>query len=340
MFSIRRPFFALLSLFAFVMSSGLAAQGFNLPGAGLSVAVPLPTAEISGFEIKAISLRDVTFRFELTVKNPYPVQLSFSGMDMNFSVEGQRVFAAKSQGGFAVPANNTKANSFDVTLSYENVIALVRNYTEKDWLDTTIDGRLTIPLPRMPAFPTLPPDVSFNYKLDKKIPAIKPEVEIRNFTVTAPSSAEVAKGLTQAASTARPEAVVSFLGALAAGKRPTAAPIKPTDIDVPFTVNFTLAIQNEAKAPLGLDAMDYSLAIGGAELLQGASSQVRTEGSLTMVTIQSTFSSRKLAQAVIDVFSARKGNFRIVGQARLLLPKEVSPQPLPLHFDESGSFSM
>ncbi|HUX39461.1 MAG TPA: LEA type 2 family protein [Rectinemataceae bacterium] len=338
--SIRRSALALMLIFACFFAADLAAQGFKLPGVTLPAAAPLPTAEITGFQLKAISLRDVTFRFELTVKNPYPVQLSFSGMDMNFSVEGQRVFSAKSQGGFAVPAGNTKTNSFDVTLTYDSIIALVKNYVDKDWLDTTIDGQLTIPLPRIAAFPTLPPDVSFSYKLDKKIPAIKPKVEILNFTVKAPSAAEVSKGLASAASKAKPEAVANFFGALAAGKKPEVAPIKPTDIDVPFTVGFTLAIQNEAKAPLGFDSMDYSLTIGGNDLLQGGSSQVRSVGNLTMVTIESTFSSRKLAQAVIDVFSARKGSFRVVGKASLVLPKEVSASPLPLSFDESGNFSM
>lgn len=333
---IPRQALALALVLAFAAAAGLGAQ-LKLPKAS---GVPLPTAEITAFELSALSLRDATFRFELTVKNPYPVELSFSGMTMNFSVEGRKVLAVKDQGGFKVPAGKTKASVFEVALAYEGVIALVKDYVEKEWLDTSIDGRLTIPLPRLAAFPGLPPEASFDYKLAKRIPAIKPKVEIRAFTVKAPGPEAVAKGLAAASSKAKPEAVADYLGALAAGRKPAAAPVKPTDIDVPFTVGFTLAIRNEAKGALGFEGLDYGLAIGGVDLLKGRSGKVRREGNATLVDIESTFSSRKLAQAVIDVFAARKGDFRVTGQASLALPKEIRPTPVPLAFDESGSFSM
>jgi len=34
--------------------------------------IPKPTAEIRRFQLQAITLRDVTFLFDLAVKNPYP----------------------------------------------------------------------------------------------------------------------------------------------------------------------------------------------------------------------------------------------------------------------------
>jgi hypothetical protein len=59
-----------------------------LPAMALSF--PTPTATLTRFEVTAISLRDVTFLFELTVKNPYPITLSFNGMNLAFKVEGPR----------------------------------------------------------------------------------------------------------------------------------------------------------------------------------------------------------------------------------------------------------
>lgn len=145
-----------------------------------------PTAEIRRFQVEALTLRDVTFLFELAVKNPYPVELSFSGMTLDFSVEGSKVFSAQSKGGFKVPARKENSNTFTVTLEYEAIIKLVKDYASKEWLNTVIDGVLVIPLPKLPG---LPQDVKFTYKLEKKIPAIKPHVALVGFSVEPPTAA-------------------------------------------------------------------------------------------------------------------------------------------------------
>ena len=127
---------------------GATLWAFGLPGS-----VPKPTAEVRRFELEAISFRDVTFLFELAVKNPYPVNLGFDGMTLGFTVEGAKVFTAASKGGFSVPANSEKSNTFTVTLAYDAIIKLVKDYTTKDWLNTVVDGTLVIPLPKLPGLP-------------------------------------------------------------------------------------------------------------------------------------------------------------------------------------------
>lgn len=303
--------------------------------ASLEAQVARPTAEISSFSLERIGLRDLDFQFELTVKNPYPVELNFSGMTLDFSVEGAQVFQTKSQGGFRVPANRTAANKFTVTLRYEDIIRLVKNYLDKDWLDTQIAGKLTIPLPRLPG---LPADISFDYRLSQKVPAIKPRVEIRNFSVSAPSEQEVAKALAAAGRNVDPKEAAGFLMGVAQGRPPAKAPIKPQDIDVPFTISYTLAITNEAKAPLSFDALDYELFIGGQSLAKGSSSQVTRQGTATLVTVKTFFSSKSLSEGIQAVLAAKRGSFRITGKASLILPPEVRRTPAPLSFDESGEF--
>jgi hypothetical protein len=82
-----------------------------LAGPLVAAGIPKPSATLTKFEVAAISLRDVTFLFELSVQNPYPLALSFGGMTLAFAVEGTQVFTASSQGGFSVPANGSKSNS-------------------------------------------------------------------------------------------------------------------------------------------------------------------------------------------------------------------------------------
>ena len=133
---------------------------------GVAAGLPKPTAELKRFEVAGISLRDVTFLFEVAVKNPYPVALPFDGMTLGFSVEGAKVFTAASQGGFTVPASGSKSNAFTVTLAYQDVIKAVKEYTSKEYLRTTIDGTLSIPLPKLPEpSPPCPPPPTSAWKI-------------------------------------------------------------------------------------------------------------------------------------------------------------------------------
>jgi len=298
---------------------------------------PTPTATLTRFEVASISLRDVTFLFELTVKNPYPVPLSFSGMNLAFKVEGTQVFTAQAQGGFSVPGNGTKANTFNVTLAYVDVIKVIKDYTSKDLLSTVVDGTLVIPLPRLPG---LPGSYSFSYSVQKKIPAIKPKVAVLNFSVKPPSRDEVKDALEKKGSSADPGKALGALQNVLQGKKSPASVLDPADMDVPVSVSFTIALSNEAKADLSFPKLGYELSVNGDKLVTGESTGVTQQAGKSLITVVSTFSSRSLSKNVRELFSSRKGDFRLHGTASVKLPDEISTAPLPLDFDESGTFSV
>jgi len=287
--------------------------------------------------VEAISLRDVTFLVELSVKNPYPLGLSFAGMSMEFWVEGSKVFSAAASGGFAVPARGSKANAFTVTLSYADIAKVVADYAAKDMLATKMKGVLVIPLP---AIPGLPKDISFNYELDRKIPAIKPRVAIVDFAVKAPSADEIAKAALKAGKKLDAEKARSAFADMFAGKKPSVVPIDPAELDIPLSVSFTVEVTNEAKAALSFSSLDYELLVNGESLVRGVSSAVRVEGARTFVTITSVFSSKRLSSALRTIFSERKGAFVVTGKAQLKLPDAIRKEPVPLTFSESGSFKL
>mgnify|MGYP001022595893 CR=1 FL=1 len=301
-----------------------------------AVDLPRPTAEIKRFQVEAISLRDVTFLFELSVKNPYPVKLSFSGMKLDFSVEGSKVFSVADKGGFTVSAKGEKSSTFTVTLAYDAIIKLVKDYASKEWLDTVIDGVLVIPLPTMPG---LPKDVRFTYKLSKKIPAIKPKLAITAFTVTPPSAEQVGKAVAKAGSKVPPGKALGVYKDILAGRKPAEPVIDPTELDVPISVSFTLEIRKEAKGRLSFDALDYELIVNGESLVLGKSSQVVKEAGRTLVTVTNEFSSKRLSKNMKALFADRKGSFALKGKAALKLPDEIRKEPVPLSFSESGAFS-
>ncbi|TFG78569.1 MAG: hypothetical protein E4H20_12625 [Spirochaetales bacterium] len=307
-------------------------------GAGIGAqTLAKPTAEITRFQVEAITLRDITFLFELTVKNPYPVGLSFSGMSLDFSVEGAKVFSTASKGGFSVGARGKKSNVFTVTLTYDAIIKLVKDYTSKDWLNTVINGKLVIPLPKIPG---LPADISFSYKLEKKIPAIKPVVSVTGFTVRPPSAKEVANAVAKAGKKVDADKARSVIADVLAGKKPSAPVIDPAELDVPLTVTFTLEIRNDARAALSFDKLQYELFVNGESLVVGTSSDIRQDGQRIFVTVTNTFSSKRLSANVKALFSSRKGSFGLRGSATIKLPDEIRKEPIQLGFDETGSFSL
>ena len=299
--------------------------------------IPKPTAEITRFQVEAISLRDVTFLFDLSVKNPYPVKIAFDGVTLVFTVEGSKVFTTSSEGGFSVGAKSEKTNTFTVTLAYEGIIKLVKDYISKDWLNTVINGTLVIPLPRMPG---LPKNVTFTYELQKKIPAIKPKVDVLNFTVLPPTAEQVKTALVHAGRKTDPGKALGVFKAVLAGRKPAAPVIDPADLDVPLTVQFTIAIRNEAKGPLAFNSLHYDLNVNDEHLVAGDATEVVRKPGQDLVTVTNVFSSSKLSKRVKQLFSERRGTFGIQGKASLKLPDEIRKEPIPLSFNESGSFTL
>lgn len=300
-----------------------------------SAGFPKPEAEITSFRLEALSLREATFSFELSVKNPYPVDLPISGLTLDFAVEGQQVFHAANQGKFSVPANKKKANDFTVVLPYEGIISLVKNYLDKDWLDTVISGKLTISLPKLPG---VPKEISFDYKLKQTIPALKPEVTLLAFAVQGPTEAQIADAVKKSASKVKPKDAYEAFQDLLKGKK-SEKKIKPQDLDVPFTVTYVLSIENKAKAPLGFKSLGYNLTVNDQQLVEGESADVKQQGTKTLVTVANTFRSKQLSEGLQQIFQARKGQFRVTGKAALQVPPEVRKDAVPLAFDEAGAFS-
>jgi len=299
--------------------------------------IPKPSAEITRFQVDAISLRDVTFLFDLTVKNPYPLKIAFDGVTLDFAVEGAEVFEVESQGGFSVGAKSEKTNTFTVTLAYESIIKLVKDYISKEWLNTVINGTLVIPLPRMPG---LPRDITFKYELQKKIPAIKPKVEVINFAVLPPTAEQVRTALIRAASKTDPRKALNVFKDILAGREPAEPVIDPADLDVPLTVQFTIAVRNEARGPLAFNSLHYDLTVNDEHLVAGDTTDVVKRPGEDLVTVTNVFSSSKMSKRVKELFRDRQGTFDVQGQASLKLPDEVRREPIPLSFNESGDFSM
>ena len=316
------------------MSLAASLWAFNLPTPGN---VPKPTAEVRRFQLEAMSLRDVTFLFELAVKNPYPVNLGFDGMTLGFTVEGAKVFTVASKGGFTVPANSEKSNTFTVTLAYDAIMKLVKNYTERDWLTTVVDGTLVIPLPKLPG---LPGTISFNYSFTKKIPAIKPHVALLDFKVLPPTKEQVADAIARAGRKTDPGKALGVFKNILAGKKPGRARDRSGGPRRASHAELHNGDPKRCPGPLSFDKLGYELSVNGERLVVGESSSIAREKGRDLVTITNTFSSSRLSKEVRALFARRKGTFAVTGSASIKLPDEIRKEPVPLSFKEAGEFSL
>ncbi len=307
-----------------------------LPAASFAQ-VPKPTARVTRFDIERISLRDVTFLFDVEVKNPYPLALSLEALQLTFLVEGARVAQVQTEKGFSVRAMGTKTNRLLATLRYEEVMAAVKDYAEKDYLATLVKTQIAIPLPKMPG---LPPRITFSYDLKGRIPAIKPRVAITHFKIEQPSGEAVGAALKKAGKSLSSQgaAVQAFKDVLA-GRSPS-GPIQPKELDLPLTVSFDIELENQTRAPLSFAGLDYRFSVNDKELLAGATQEISRKGNLSVLQVTSRFSSLALSGGLLEALRARRGRFGLSGSTALKLPDEIRKEPLKLQFTETGSFSL
>lgn len=59
-----------------------------------------------------------------------------------------------------------------------------------------------------------------------------------------------------------------------------------------------------------------------------------------LITVVNTFSTRQLTSGVQRLFAEKQGSFRVKGRTSIKLPDDISKEPIPLSFDESGTFTL
>ncbi len=295
-----------------------------------------PTAKIEKFGIHVISLRDVTFFIDVSIKNPYPLPLKLSHLDLQFDVEANRFFTTRTDKGFSIAPRNSKTNRFLVKIRYSDVMNVVRNYSDRDYLSTQTHVTIAIPLPDIQG---LPPDVSFSFTLDQKIPALDPDVRITDFRVRQPSTDDIQQALADAGKNTSPGKVQRQLADLFAGK-PANEVIDLQDLDLKITVDFTILLANRSETPLSFDSLDYMFYVNGAPLVEGKTDRVREENGRYELPVHNTFSTRSMADSIIQAFRRGEGTFSLKGHTFLRLPPSVTAEPVRLNFDEKGNFDL
>ena len=299
--------------------------------------IPKPKAAIEGFDIESISLRDITFLFDIGITNPYPVRLKLKDIAITFYIEGNKLFTTNTSGGFAIEAKRKRTTTFRVNLVYADIMRIIQDYSRKDYLKCLADVTIEIPLPQMPG---LPRSVSLNFKLNKEIPAIKPSVNIANFRVEKPSLTDVERALKKSSHALKdPKKIQGMFGDILSGKKPEKI-IDPSDLDLKLRVSFDIVLKNDTRAALNFSRLFYEFHVNSSRLITGDTSTITRTGNQSVLRVMNEFSSKAMGKSLMDAFMNMRGTFSLTGYSMIKFPDAIKKEPLKLKFDEKGDLSM
>ena len=252
-------------------------------------------------------------------------------MTLDFSVEGSRVFSAQSQGGFKVAARKEKSNTFTVTLDYDSVIKLVKDYASKEWLDTR--NRRTAGHPAAEAARSAQGHSVLPTDWRRRYPPSSRRSSIVGFSVqTADRGAGDAgdgQGRKESGSGQGAEGVFGY-----SGRKETRQPSSsiPRNWTCRSSVSFTIEIRNEAKGPLSFEKLGYELFVNGESLVAGRQLRRGPGRRPNPGDGHEYLQLEKVIQGRQGPLLRPRGSFAVKGSASVKLPDEIRKDPIPLAF--------
>ncbi len=299
-----------------------------------------PEVSLKRFDIDSISLKDVTFLFEIALDNPYPVGFRLQDVGFNVKVEGAQLLKTRTPKGVTVKAGGSEVTPVKVTIAYLDIMRLIKDYTEKENLDCTIDIDIAIPLPR--AVQSIKRNITFNYTVQKKIPALKPSFAIANFQVKAPTLHDIKSSLVDTGKkNLNANNILNLFQGLIKGKKTSPADVLDlTSLDVPIGVSFDVEVKNNTKARLRFQDLTYDFIVNDARILAGTTGSASNEGNRSVIRISNTFSSKALGKSVVALLTNRTGAYQLKGYSSVKLPDEIKISALKLDFNEKGQFKI
>jgi len=320
-----------------MMMISASASAFELPDSIGGYKIPKPTAEIVNFDIDSISLTDITLLFDVEISNPYPVKLSLSRVESTFFVE-QKQFFKTSTDKLKIKAKGKETTRLFVNLKYADMANIVKDYKDKDYLECVVDMVVVIPLPK--SVSKLAKDVTFKFNLKKNVPAIKPEINIANFTVIKPSLEDIEAAIKKAQKkNLNAGAIKDMFGAIIDGKNP-AKVIDPSDLDLKLKVNFDVVMKNKTKAAIFFNDLNYDFKVNSSKLVDGYTKDIQNKPGEYILSINNDFSSKALGSAILKAFKDGKGDYALTGFSMVKFPDKIKKTPLKLNYNEKGVLSI
>ncbi|MBX7058990.1 MAG: hypothetical protein K1X75_13070 [Leptospirales bacterium] len=269
----------------------------------LSGGLSSPEFKLERVEFTGISPESLRLKLHTRVINHYPIQIPAGSVDARLRLENSEFSRIKTSFAQGIPANASAAAAFDVEIPFAGLAAAYSQVGQSETMNLGLSGALNVTLPagdrRPQALSILPDSLSIPIQIQQQIPALKPEVELRNFQLTAPE-----------------------LG------------LNPT-----LGVSFDLSILNRAGAALQVNSLNYDLSLENTPFLNGAAEDIRNEGRESIATVRTTLPLVSLGAAIISAARRGSARFHIAGEGALNTPNFPLPELLRMQFEKSGTSS-
>ncbi len=215
-------------------------MAFKIPDSlnSLKKSIPKPTADLKKVSVKSISLRDIDLLFHIEIYNPYPVSLKLRDVGYTFMVEGKQFFKTKTEKPLSIKARKKKINIFRVSLKFADIMKIIKDYKNREYLNCQSKVRLELWLPKS-VRKALGRSIAFSFKHNTTLPAVKPKINIANFKVKMPSYSDIQRALLKEKKKISTKNAAKMFSDILSGKSAKKI-MDPTSIDVPIKVNFDI----------------------------------------------------------------------------------------------------
>jgi len=299
-----------------------------------------PEAVIEKFDIDSITFDSVTFIFDVKIINHYPISINLAGVKTKFIIEGKQFFETIAGEGLVIPKNSSKTNSFKLNIKYADIINIVKDYTKKDSIEFLIEGDISIKVPQT-GIPGVPEFLNFPYKLNKKVPTIKPVIIIKGFSILKPSEDEIKEAILKSGKNLNFLDVINLIDKLLKGNYSEAFKIiKPEDLDLKFGINFDVELKNETTAKIDFSYLNYEFFLNNDKIVSGTTSDIKTSKNITLIKIKNIISLKDFSQSLANLLKNKTGEFNLKGETAVKFPDEIKKEPLRLIVNEKGKMNV
>jgi LEA14-like dessication related protein len=293
-----------------------------------------PTFHFKKIEITSITLTDVNLKVWTSVRNPYPIDIPRSDLNMKMVIEGMNFSTIKTDLG-KIRSKSDESLPLDMNLKYADLKMLYDKWPSKELLKVQLDGILSIPIP---STYQIAGKKSFDFPFleGRDIPAVLPSIDIRNFKIIKPDPKQVASSVNSAQAQT---AAISYLDNLLGGKKTSLASAASAGldaVDLNIDTEFDIALKNQAGSKLNFNDLNYDLSLGGEKFLSGVSKEIINAGKESLVKVKTSFPLKSVSSGIAESIQRKSSDFRLIGNSSLQVPG-IS-ESLKFNYDKSGNF--
>ena len=290
-----------------------------------------PAVTFHNFQFKEITLTDMTILISLEIENPYPITLYLDSMQSQIYIDSSSLFSLQSQDKLKLPKNSKTIKTFSVTITYDQLIKVVKEYSNKDSIMMTVKGNVYFSLP-----PTIQiaQAIVVPFTIKQEIPTIKPTIDIAHFKIIPPSLTEL-KNIVKNINPFEIPKLYTDIQNFCQGK---SIANSLSSFDIPLSVSFDIIIKNKTKTILEGKALQYNFSLYDHEIAKGQPSIQNVDG-ISKITCLTTLNTKTISKGLAQAVTQKKIPYTIKGNMLFNAILKGTKVPIPLTINHQGDIT-